>query len=109
VAYSLEVLLEIELHFHSHSVFEKVLFLLDQLRRELAEALFCKLAVSRAPKIHLWIEYLVPALLASSPGFVLEELDRITALGALGVKDGVKLPEAWVLSWAFHFSASLSA
>jgi hypothetical protein len=44
----------------------------------------------------------MPAFLAPAPGFIFEELNSLTAFGARGLKDGVKFPEAWVLSRAFH-------
>ncbi len=98
----LEILLEIELHLHCHSVFEEVLLLLYQLWRKLSKTMLRKLAMGCAAEVHLRVEHLMPAFLAPAPRLIFEEFNSLAAFGALGVKDGVEFPEAWVLSRAFH-------
>jgi hypothetical protein len=44
----------------------------------------------------------VAALVAVPDSVIFEKLDRMAAFGAFGLKDGVRFPEAAVLSGAFH-------
>ena len=56
-----KILTEITLHFNSHPVLEQVFSLRQQLRRQLAEALVCVLAIGCAAKIHPRIYHFVAA------------------------------------------------
>jgi hypothetical protein len=60
------------------------------------------LAIGGAAKIHVGVEKLVAAFSASSGGVILEKLHLAPTLGALGFKDGTRLPVATILSRTFH-------
>jgi hypothetical protein len=66
-----------------------------------------KLAVRRAPEIHVGIDEAVAAPGAAPGGIILEKLHPGLTLGAVHFKDRVGLPVSAVLSWAFHIDSSL--
>jgi hypothetical protein len=60
------------------------------------------LAVRGTTKIHIGIQKAVTAFFAVAGGIILKELHFMPALGALGFKNGSRLPITAVLSRAFH-------
>jgi hypothetical protein len=102
MADSLEIGLEIHLHLHCDAVFEKVLLLLDEFRRQVAEALRCKFAVGCTAEVHFGIEHLIAALFARPPSFIFEELNGSAAVWTDCVKDCIEFPITGVLARAFH-------
>jgi hypothetical protein len=96
----------IAFHFNGHPVFKQVFFLGQQLIGHGPQALFGKLAVSRAAKIHFGIDEPVTTAAALAGGVIFEKFDRLIALGALDFKYGPRLPVFGILSRAFHDAAS---
>ena len=97
-----EVHFEIAFHFHGHPILEKIFFLSQKLRGQGPQALFGILTIGCTTEIHVRIDKPVAALTTFSGGVIFEELHGVTTFWALGFKDGIRFPEAAVLSGAFH-------
>jgi hypothetical protein len=100
----LEIASKIALHFNGHAVFQEILFLAQQFRRQVSQTLLSILTIGGTAKIHLWIQKLVPTVLAPASGVVLEEFHPMTTFGARGLKDGPRFPVTAVLSRTFHLT-----